>query len=408
MKLFGRTTAKEDKSKKQIFHEYTQPLMSLGLFGFILVTALVLYEFFSNESPVLFYLRLTLLMIAGGAFVLGLVVGFILAPYADEKQTFGPIAGLINGVIGGFAVSDISKPDSAIIRGLHSLSSAAGVSGVGLVGCIVVFFGVIGFLCGYINKQYVLNPSLSQAKQLEDLQTQITEITKNININLADVESSPDISDADKKALQDAVEPFTKVMQNDKLFRELCLDTIKAYAKGFLLLQKFAECEAVLRKARYLAPDDPDLMLQLAKLLCRSRRPLKAIPYLSLLQEINSDVSVYKLLGYALLFVPTRLEEAKAASELYLRAHPEDFGAKINLACVYGQSGPQDPNNVTQALSLLRQAVKEGGEEAKRAIVKLPSDDFSAWNNLPAFVEFISQSQPTVKPGDKPSPEAPK
>ncbi len=384
-----RLNPKEDT--KRIFHEYTGPLVRFALFGFILLVGLLINEFVCGGIPANYYLRMVLLVIAGAAFVFGLLIGFVLAPYGDEKQTFGPIAALINGVLGGFALSDLSKKDSAIRQGFHCLASAAGLPGVGLVGTIVGFFGTIGFLCGYLNKQYIVNVSLTQAKEFEGQALKISEITKGISLSLGDAERKPKLSDEDRKKLEPVLESFSQLTTDESLFRELSIDTIRSYAKAYFLLEEWEKSEKVLRKARQLVPDDPDVLFLLANVLCKTGRYEDAIAYLSFLEKIPATrVSTYKLLGYAYLFVPGKLAEAEEASKKYLAIHPKDAGAELNLACVYGQRGPADQTNRAEALRWLGRAIQDNAE-AKPLVrpLRMGDGDFSKWNEVPDFLALF-------------------
>lgn len=387
----GMDRLSPQKDTKRIFHEYTAPLVWLALVGCILLIGLLINEFVCSGVPDNYFLRMVLLVIAGGAFVFGLLAGFILAPYGDEKQTFGPIAGLINGVIGGFALSDLSKKDSAIKQAFHCLAAAAGLSGIGLVGTVIGFFGAIGFLCGYLNKQYILNVSLTQAKAIEVQATKLSELTKGISLCLGDAERKPKLSDEDRKKLEPVLENFSQLMTDESLFRELCLDTIRSYARAYFLLEEWDKSEAVLRKARQLAPDDPDILFLLANVLCKTGRYEDAIPYLSFLEKIPATrITTYKLLGYAYLFVPGKLAEAEDASKKYLAVHPKDAGAELNLACVYGQRGPADESNRAEALRWLKQAIQDNAL-AKPLVrpLRMGDGDFSKWNEVPGFLDLF-------------------
>jgi Flp pilus assembly protein TadD len=155
------------------------------------------------------------------------------------------------------------------------------------------------------------------------------------------------------------VNGFKKAMEDAEFFQAMPMETILAYAKACVRLDDMEQAERILRKARSIAPEDRNLVFQLAKVLIARQQYEEAVAHLRYLTTFRSvRVTAYKLLGYACLFLPGGFEEAESATRKYLAIHPEDAGAKLNLACAIGQRGPQSPKR-SEALNLLKEILEQ-------------------------------------------------
>lgn len=129
------------------------------------------------------------------------------------------------------------------------------------------------------------------------------------------------------------------------------------------------------------------MLFYLAHVLITANRAREAIPYLLFLAALpNTSVITWKMLGYACLFDPNRLNEAEQATRRYLMLFPEDSGALLNLACVFGQRGPT-PENVRQVTDTLGRAIQLNPNIAafvKDTLTK-PGKDFAAWGTVDSF-----------------------
>ncbi len=396
-----RSRAFQLSGEGSIFADWNRVISMIGLAGLILLgftcAVIGMGQPAQGEGT-----ALALFMIAAAAFAAGAITGLVLAAFGDEKQIFGSLAAAIQGVIGGFTLSDISKNDG-VIRGIFaSLSSSAGLVGSGLTVSVVVFFSVCGFIAMYVNKQYLLNPFLAKEQQAKQKAERVLAATKGLQLGLERLEDQPALDQETAKTVRAAVDASKELVEDGEQFRSLPLDTIRAYAKARYLLGELDKAEEILRKARTIAPDDTDLIFHLANVLIRRAKYGEAIAHLNfLVNHPQVRVLTYKLLGYACLFVDGRLNEAESATRKYLCVHPEDVGAKVNLACVYGQRGPQQAVNWERLLPLLDQLRPH--PDAMRTIARLTvkGEDFSAWVDHPGFKliigPFLSDSVPPTQ-----------
>lgn len=355
---------------------------------------------------------IVLLMIAAGALASGSVVGLVLTAGGDEKEIFGSMSTVINGVIGGFTIADLSRTtNGAIVGALRSLASAAGLPGIGLVSTVVVFFGAVGFVLMFVNRQYVLKPAIARRADIEEKQKQLQAFVAEIQsvqvsvdpfersmqtaadesmLSVDDREKRVELLEQEKKRLLMVLENFNGALSNTELFQSLPLETIRAYAKACVRADKLDTAELILRQARSIGPDNTDLIFQLAIVLTARGRYEEALAHLSYLVHLPSvRVGNYKLIGYVGLFIPGRLDEAEDASRKYLAIYPDDAGAKLNLACALGQRGPASPKR-GDAIRLLREVIHN--QPAARPFVMNLSKgggDFSAWTGDREFDETV-------------------
>ena len=334
-----------------------------------------------------------LLLVGAAGFACGAFAGFIFGAIGEEKQSFSGLTSVLNGVIGGFALSDLSKGDSLIRRGLLALAFACGLKGVGLVACVLAVFGCLGFMLMYMNKQYLLNPALSKAQQLATQNQSLMLLTRSVKVSLAEIGGLPKASDKVLDAIKGAVKEFETASHKDPdLVALLSVEALKAYSKAFYVTGDTTRAEALLRQARTQGPDDPETLFYLSHILITAQRPLEAIPYLEYLQALPNVMSLtWKLLGYACLFDPNRLGEAEVATRKFLELYPNDAGAHLNLACVFGQRGPGDPANVAAVKTHLGAAIRLEPETKKlvQDTLTQPGQDFAVWSGTADFTDLL-------------------
>lgn len=370
--------------------QFNRKLTGVALWGAILVVLVAGFRSWERAQAGLDYASIfNLIFVAAAAFGLGGLAGFIFGAAGEEKQSFSGMATALNGIIGGFALSDITKKDGVIREVLHSLAVACELPGSGLVACVLVFFGAAGFVVLYVNKQYVLNPAMTKNQQMAEQNQHLATLTRSVKVSLADIGSQPTTEPKVVDGIKASLKDFEAAAQKDPELGDLfSAETLRSYAKAYYVTGELNKAESMLRRARSLSPDDPDALFYLAHVLITAQRPLESIPYLAFLSALpNAPVLTWKLLGYACLFDSNRLDEAERATDKYLCFAPNDAGALLNLACVHGQRGPVGAVNVTLVMNLLKQAIQI--EPAVRAKVKdeltQPGGDFEAWKDNPDF-----------------------
>ena len=70
---------------------------------------------------------------------------------------------------------------------------------------------------------------------------------------------------------------------------------------------------------------------------------------------------------------------------------PSDYGAKINLACAYGQLGPQYADATKEVVSLVTDILKNApGLKQRIKDLTQPGQDFEKWTSVKEFMDLIN------------------
>jgi len=339
-----------------------------------------------------------LYLIALGAWAAGAVVGFIYAATPTERPIFDKSLTVINGVIGGFAISDLTSNEGIIRRGLHALATAAGLPTSGGVAAMCVYFGALGFLSLYIGKQYLLNPILDEIARFNQNLAGLADLLPDAVMEYPHRDTDePFVDDETKHLIQKALDQPDLIARVEVLARHsrsgrlLAQGTLSMLSKAYYILDQFPLALQANKAALGLDPENPELLFYRGNILAAYNRPVDAIAPLEYAIALRGEkAATYKLLGYCLLFQENSWQRALEMTEKYLALYPDDLGAKINKACAMGQRGPSKeggPNSLIVYLeSLFAQA-----PSARERIASLtePGDDFAAWVEIPEFKRLV-------------------
>lgn len=320
-----------------------------------------------------------LFLVATGSVGAGNLVGFLYALYGDEKKQFSDASKLVTGLLGGFSITEILKPDG-IIRRLFVITaqSCGGADTKGLVFFVVIAYFAMGFLALYVNKRLVLNPAMRESDALMGVDESRELLNEEISISSTEIAEKPAVP----KEAQDAVE---SLVRSPEFGKGNSLESIKADGKVYYATGRFEEAIKLLKMGVERYGDDAELLLHLSHVLITADRPIEAISYLKRLGTMPKAPAItFKLLGYACLFKEDMLDESIAASQGYLSLYPGDAGTEFNLACAYAQRGPDDPNNRKQMEDWLDKAIGHNIQFRSR-IVELLQEDFKAYAADSAF-----------------------
>lgn len=326
-----------------------------------------------------------LFLVAIGGFGLGTLGGFLFATFGEEKERFAQGLVVANGLVGGFALADLSKDTSVVRAFFQSIAEIVGLPGGGaIVAFVAVGFGSIGFLLLYTNKKLILNPYTTLSDRIANAKEIL--LGRDTGISEAEPGERPKPVDPDVARAAETVLRDVPGAQDDSP------DTQKAYAKALYLKGDVSKAAEVLQRIISSKPKDTEALLYLGQALLQNSEPLKAIPVLETLSKLpKAPLLTWKLLGYAYLFDKASLENARQATERYLQAQPDDPGALINLACVYGQRGPEDQGNRERVLDLLGRVFRADPAWRGRVLeLTKPGEDFEKWSDDPAFMDLVT------------------
>jgi len=333
-----------------------------------------------------------LFIIATGAFIAGGFIGFLHGMFGTEAERFKNITGIMNGLIGGFAISDLSKNEGIIKQALHSLANAAGPGvGSGLVATVALSFGAVGFLLCYINKTMVLNPvnELLDPKARQAVNNaadaKLEERTK------GKVDESQATPKAEQPASSEVQDAAKKVVMNKRLMDDPSAEACKTRGKALYVKDQKVGAEKEFQQALALNPDDVEALSYLGEIRIDLDRPVDAIEPLEKLKVLAPDNDrVLKLLGYSYLWMPEKLDQSIAETTAFLEKHPQELGAKLNLACAHAQKGISETSKKI-VLPILRELIEKKPDRYRPFLKKLagPGGDFHAWREDTEFKQIL-------------------
>lgn len=340
---------------------------------------------FANITGVLF-------LCAGGT-AAGAWAGFLYATFGEEADRFKGPFGLVNAFLGGAAVTDIVKPeDSSILGFLRATSESCGfVASTAPIVWALVVFAFCGFMLMYYNKQLLLNLATQrQSNALKELQKQsqaVNTLNKESPLTHAEPGAMPTLTDEAEQAVD-------VLLESEPEGSVATVEILRARGEAYYVRGNFAEAKLWLQRALTKNPNDQKTLISFAQVHLGEGHAREAIPLLERAAALpDAPASIWKLLGYAYLYDESLLDKAETASKRYLQNYPEDNGAKLNLACVYGQRGPQDAGNRKRCLDLLAEVFKEDPEERNTVrSLTVPGEDFEDWTEDPDFQMLVNPS----------------
>lgn len=340
-----------------------------------------------------------ILLVAPAGAAAGLLLGFLYAATGRENDKFAPMLNALNAALAGAAVADTAREDGLLRSFVASLAESVGATGqTTLVGVVLGVFAILGFLWMYVLKVLSLNREILRVSQEED---EYERNRKAVNAGLSSTVIEPN-APAPPEARQ-AAEKMIQSLGGDAA--TVPVARVKDLGKAQLIAGQFGAAIESFRKVLADSPGDASATQYLAAALLNHGREREAIPYLEqLASDPATPVSTYKLLAYAYLFLQgapdqrQKLLKAVQWGGVYLKAHPEDAAAILNLACAYAQLVAFDRTTYRQPmLNTLQLAIGKGGAPVASRVGQLLSgdDDFAAFAADPEF-QAILQADPAA------------
>lgn len=322
-----------------------------------------------------------LLLLPLAAVGLGAVLGLMYASFGKESERFGPAMLAINGALGGAAATDLIKPDSTIGKFFEEIGTACGMTkGGGIVFVIVAGFGAAGFLVIYFNKVLMVNfLQAVQNARIGGLENAKDKVNQSNPVTSLEPGAKP-------KAEADVIQAAQVLAAAPKADPKSDLDQVRAQAKSLYLLGQYRDAKRAYEQVVEQDPKDADALCYVGNCSILMDRPVEAIDPLERAAALpGAPAVVWKLLGYAYLFGAPgsmsdveRLGKSAAATSRYLETDPTDPGALLNLACAYGQQGPE--KGVKEKLMPLLRTLKANPQAMARIRELMqPGQDFVLW-----------------------------
>ncbi len=318
------------------------------------------------------------------ALATGCITGFVFTSYGEETGTIGKIR---DALVGGATALTIAKA-SAIKNLVLTFAFGPGPREFAVVAGSAVVFSVFGFLSMFLLRELVWNVLLAKKRAERDqiegtksagLITQQLTTALPVSI-LSGIEDIDDLVESRK----DDAERFRQQLDSDDV-KKFLDDAEEATRNGTPIdwdvvskvanlhyyktyFEKDGEKEAQeelayqwIRRALLMNPFHVDFIVKCADVLGMMNRYLEAVKMLEDLDRTNEAPAYLKQwLGYFLLFVPNREDDAIRYSREYHRKFPDDGDPLFNIACGYAQK-----------YCTLKEQLKRSGVEASADLKEL-------------------------------------
>lgn len=365
------------------------------------------------------------------SFVIGALAGFLLTSYGEETATVGKVRDWLIGGLTGLTIAKVG----AIKALLLTFAAGPGPQEFAIATGTAVTYVGLGFFFMFFQRELILNVLLAQSRaergRVEGTR-QAGVIAQKLLIALpprilsgiddvADSDTDPAEAEELRKLLySDDVNEFLK--QADEAIKSgspLDWDVVSKAANLHYYRTYFEKGEEQeerakewLLRALLMNPLHADLTVKYADVLGRLESYSEAVAVLEkLFESEEAPTYVQQWLGYYLLFVPNRNDDAIRLSLDYAKRFPDDTDSLFNAACGYaqkyetelensdGKSIP-DSENRKLALSLLKQALQRDPDYRVTVRTKWiePDESFYSLANDPDFLALVA-SEPTKSTG---------
>jgi|GEM_PF-1279713 len=264
-----------------------------------------------------------------------------------------------------------------------------------VIGSAAVFFAMVGFLLGYLSTRLFISGAFRKADN--DLLLTVGKEAE----PFAKAGAQPRDPEPENKELDARVAKLLELAdKTDATPSSVTPDVARQLARAFSASEDFKRAVPFFERAGARRGDDQDLAIEYAYALGESGKRREAIAFLEDFYARKSSDDAARLLGYFFLWFPEHIDKSIEWTELYLKNHPKDSGAYLNLACAYAQRYGKtgNDNDRRKAIELLQKAIKMNKGWRERA-KQLRREDFASLSDAD-FAEAIgaTSSQTPPKP----------
>jgi tetratricopeptide (TPR) repeat protein len=376
-----------DRERAQLVMALTMRLsLAATVFGMVVLALAICGPACPGQARAIgLLLSLGALVSAGGV---GFLFGIPKTVQADEKNArlsyqvntnLEQISDWLTKMIVGLALVNL-KTVPARIADIGSVAGASlGPNGNIIAQVVVVYFGGLGFLYGYLATRLYLAPSFPYADRVS-YDALSDAVAPTINA----------LSTADKLQPPRDVTPPAPPAPVQRLARtaaqarppasDMPLPVARNTALALYLSGRYAEAVPYFDRADERPEDDPRFAIQHAITLGESGSQERAVQVLERVVNItDTPVEAKKALGYYLLWLPNRIQDSIKYTQEYLDSVKDDDGAIFNLACAYAQRYGQtkDQKDLDRAEAELKRAISMNPAWKQRA-KELRNDDLAS------------------------------
>jgi tetratricopeptide (TPR) repeat protein len=364
------------------------------------------------------------------AFMVGCLVGFLFTSYGEEASTVGKVR---DWLIGGITGLTIAK--AGAIKGLLlTFAAGPGPKEFALVASAAIIYSVLGFLFMFFQRELILNVMLAESRaergKLEGskeagqvIQRFLVKLPASVLSGVDDIDEITEVNAEEAKGLKDLlysadVDNFLKQAEEGANGGAVDWDVASKTAYIYYYRTYFEKDnkEPIVDKAREwilralnMNPLHVDLTMKYADVLGASNEYDAAVAVLErLASRPESPILVKQWLGYFLLEVPSRLNDAIRYSQEYLKLFPDDQDAPFNIACAYAQmyceelkSNAKEPDpqsiNRSKAIENLAEALKRDPAFAETVRTKWTEkgQSFECFGSDSEFQQLLGSKSPS-------------
>lgn len=373
------------------------------------------------------------------AFMVGCLVGFLFTSYGEEASTVGKVR---DWLIGGITGITIAK--AGAIKGLLLIFAAGpGPKEFALAVSAAIVYSALGFLFMFFQRELILNVMLAESRaqrgKLEGskeagqvIQRFLVKLPASVLSGVDSIDEISEVNAEEAKGLKDLlysedVDNFLKQAEESAKSCGVDWDIASKTAYIYYYRTYFEKDnkqpgvdkarEWILR-ALNMNPLHVDLTMKYADMLGASNEFEAAVAVLERLAiRPEAPMAVKLYLGYFLLEVPSRLNDAIRYSQEYLKLFPDDQDAPFNIACAYAQmyceelrsaKKTSDPlsGSRSKAIGHLAEALKRdpGYAETVRTKWTEKGESFDCFGSDPEFQRLVATSNKL--PVEQPAPAA--
>jgi tetratricopeptide (TPR) repeat protein len=371
--------------------------------------------------------RLVLLIgLSLSSFMVGCLVGFIFTSYGEEAGTVGKIR---DWLIAGMTGITIAKA-SAVKDFLFTFAVQPGPNEFALISSVAISYAGLGFFFMFFQRELIFNVLLAESRaergRVEGTKEAGQVILRLLGALPASLLSGIDDIDDLLESRKEEAEKLKSLLYSENVEKFLNetdravksgtadWDTVSKAAVLHYYRTYFEKDERKINQGEIAAtwilralamnPLHVDLTLKYADTLGIVKRYGEAIIILERLESTpDAPAYVKQWLGYFLLFVPSREDEAIRYSKQYHEMFPDESDALLNIACAYAQkhcasirSGASktavDSNDRRLALANLRDGLAEDPDFAQTIREKLikPGESFACFAEDPEFRNLVN------------------
>lgn len=384
--------------------------------------------------------------LALASFAVGSIVGFLFTSYGEESSTIGKVRDWLLAGVTGLSFSQVIDKDSALKRTLASFVVGNGQNEYGLVIGVAVVYVALGFFFMFLQRELILNLLLARTRaergRMEGtqqagivMQRFLLTLPASILSGVDDVDEIVQFKKGEAEKLRELlysedVQAFIgKADEAARTGVSLDWDVVSKvanlqYYRTYFEKddKKHAQAETAyswISRALIINPLHVDLTVKCADLLGIMAREDEAVAILERLERTpEAPAYVKQWLGYFLLNIEGRLDDAIRFSEDYHKLFPTESDSVFNIAYAYAQKYADElrqngkpidlqSNNRKIALTKLREALRQQPEyletvrdswtKAKEAFACFIQDEeFCQIVGLPSGSQLVAHSSPPL------------